>query len=170
MRDAILCWRLRQQRNRTRPRPGAGLTLVECVLSMLVLSLAVIAALPPMLTGHHHLTYGDKYSRAVHVAEHLLEETVGRSYEADGSDRSTWGIDDYDGFAEDIGELRDFTGSLYDQSDQLFTRSVSVRSVTHTIPELDGMSFTGKAIDVTVQDADGHRWVLTRFVPEPFSP
>ncbi len=147
-----------------------ALTLVECVLAMVVLSIGVLGMVYATTAGHHHLHGSDLQLRAVRLAEHLLEEIHARPYSGSGIGRASFCVDDYDGFSEDPGQVRSFTGELYGDHDQIFSRSVTVTAANETVADLDGASIPGKTVTVTVQDSRGVNWSLSRFICEPISP
>lgn len=151
-------------------RVDLGLTLAECLLAIVVLWVAVLGLSFATTAGHQHLNHGDRMLRAVRLAEHLMEEIQSRPYSGSGIGRPSYHIDDYNGFNEAAGELRDFAGDLYDDADQIFNRSVAITSASQTVGSLDGLTISGKTIVITLEDAAGAQWTLSRFVPEPASP
>jgi len=152
-------------------RPAApGLTLIECVLAMLVLSTATLGILTTTAAGHSHLRQADQQLRAVRMAEQLHEEIVSRPYTNGGAGRANWAVEDFDGFAEAPGALEDFSGDLLESGDQVFARSVGVTHATQSLAGLDGIARAGVLVEITVDAPDGQRWVITRFIPEPYWP
>jgi hypothetical protein len=132
---------------------------------MTILSVAVLAVTAATTTGHQHLNDGDRILRAVRIAENLMDEIRSRPYDGTvGGPRSDWHIDDFNGFAEAIGSMQDFTGEATDDTE--FGRSVEIQAANHTVAELDGAVLPGKNITITVLDAEGTVYVLSRFVAE----
>ena len=73
--------------------------------------------------------------------------------------------DDYHGLSEAPGSVVDLAGALYDASVQDFGRSVEAGYGSEDFVDLGTIS--GLTVTVTVQDAVGTQWQLTRFVPAP---
>jgi hypothetical protein len=140
------------------------------MVAMVILSMAVLAVNYTTTAGHQHLDLSEKRLRAVRLAGDLLEEIVSRPYAGAGADRSTFCVDDYNGFQEAPGELKQASGTLYGGEDQQCGRVASVTATTITVSELENAVIPGKTVTVTVSDADGHEWELSRFIPEPISP
>lgn len=147
-----------------------GMTLVECMIAMALLTIAALGMTFAATTGHVHLSIADDTLRAVRLGEHLLEEIIGRPYDGSGASRATYCVDDYDGFTEPAGTLQDFASTPYEAVDQSFSRSVTVNPSSVTIAALGGAVIPGKVVSVTVRDAQGSAWTLTRFIAEPPSP
>jgi len=143
------------------------MTLVECMAAMLILSVAVLAVTYVTSAGHAHLHHGETALRAVRLAENLIEEIVGRPYHGSGATRDAYCIDDYDGFSETAGTLRDAAGVLHPDADQAFNRAAEVEPLTLTIADLDNASIAAKRIVVTVEDMEGNAWSVSRLAPEP---
>ncbi len=148
----------------------AGLTLIECMIAALVLSIAVLGVLMPMITGHRCLQHADLHSRAIRIAENLLEEIVPRPYATGGPTRTEWGVDQYQAFSEQAGNLRDFSGQLCESEDQLFSRSVTVAPVTTSLAQIGGPDLVGKMVSVRVDGPNDESWTLRRVVLAPTQP
>ena len=153
-----------------RPVRRMGLTLVECLLAVLILSVAVLGMSYATTSGHEHLHHSDTRLRAIRVAEHLMEEIQSRPYDGSGGIRSEFCIDDFNGFAEDAGGLADFSNTPYDEEDQAFSRSATVVAANLVVPELENVIIPGKTVTVTVSSMAGSQWVISRFIPEPAAP
>lgn len=149
---------------------AAGLTLVECMLAVFMLSITAAGIMLSTAAGFGSIEYADTRIRAVRIAEQLLEETVVSPYTVGDPDRWGWGLDDYGGFTEDAGAIMDVFGSLNDPSDQAFRRTVTVTPATITLPELGVLSVDGKIIEVAVTSHEGLEWRVVRFIPEPSAP
>lgn len=165
------------KRRFTRPSPkhrsathAAGLTLIECMFATAVLATAVLGLCHVVVAAHAHLQQGEHASRAVRLAEHLLEEIASRPYDTPGASRASWSVADYDGLSEQPGELRDFTGALHDAKNQMFSRQVTVSPCNTLVPELDNLTLAGMQVEVTVSHEGGMSWRMTRFIPQPVSP
>ena len=155
-----------------------GLTVVECLIAMTILSATVLATCYALTAGQQHVHQGDRISTAVRLGRDLLEEVSGRAYrdpgaaplfgpEAGETSRAAFDdIDDYSGYAEAAGSVCDAAGTAYPASDQSFSRSVTVRVRTEAVADL-GRSFTGLQVDVKVTAADEQSWKFSRFIPEP---
>lgn len=151
-------------------RRCGGLTLVECMVAMSVLAMAVLGLSYVATAGHQHLKQGEDASRAIRLAEHLMEEIASRQFAGTDAGRANWHLQDFDGFEEDAGDVRDFSGALYETSDQRFSRSVSIVDASVTVAELGNMTLSGKHVTVTAGLSTDRQWQLTRFFPEPVSP
>lgn len=153
-----------------RPRRARrnGLTLIECLVATAILSIVVLGVCYVGVAGQQHLRASDVALRAVRLAEQLMEEVESRSYSGAGSTRSDWHMDDYNGFSESAGTLKDFTGTLYaDATDQAYSRSVTVAAGSVTIAELGNFTRAGKTVTVTVRHTGGLQWRVVRFIPQP---
>ena len=156
---------------------SAGLSLVEAMMALAVLSVAVLAVNYAVVAGQVHARTGDESMRAMDLAQDLMEEILALPYQdPDGSsvlgpevsetNRSSFdNNDDFHGYAEAAGTLADFAGNLYGAEVQSFTRSVSITSASESVSAF-GISITGLSVTVTVTDSDGRTSTITRFVPE----
>ena len=153
-------------------RRTRGFSLLETLIAATVLAFAVVAVSQAIVSGQMS-TYAALHElRATSLAEAMLEEVLSKSYsDPDGSssgedDRSDWdNLTDFNGFAEDAGDVLDVAGAAYPSMFSEFARGVVVADSTMTIPGFDS-AVTGKNVTVTVTDADGKQWSVTRFVPE----
>src|SRR5262249_37748927 len=127
-----------------------ALTIVECLLAGLVLTIVALSMGMVISCGGYRFTYSDTSLRGVRLAEHLLEEIVARPYTGTGTSRATWTISDYNGFSDGPNNVADFTGSLYGTTDQVFRRTVTVTSSTTTVPGLGGLVMPGKLVTVHI--------------------
>jgi type II secretory pathway pseudopilin PulG len=162
-----------------RPRAGHAFTLVE-VLFAAVLTAVALAALAQALASGQALTYAALHDvRAQTVAESTIEQVLALPYkdpdgpslagpEADESTPASFdNADDFDGFTEPAGSLTDVVGNLYPPQYQEFSRAVSAEYGTGSVD--GGTPVPGLIVTVTVTDADGRTWGLTRFIREPAS-
>jgi len=144
-----------------------ALTFVECLLALVVLAVASLAAAAATNAGHQQLRSSADRLRAVQLAEHLLDEILIRSYAGvSGGSRADWHIDEYDDFSEAAGSLKDALGAALDDADQVYSRSVSIDSATVTLTELEGAIVQGKQVTVTISGASGIVIPLSRFIAE----
>jgi len=158
-------------------RNGAGLTLLECVAAMVVLSLVLLAVLSTSVAGQQRLSAADRAMTGTRVGRDLLEEVSSMAYkdpgatavfgaEPDESGRQTWDdVDDYHGYSEAPGLLRDARGRLYPAESQEYRRSATVVAQTLNLPQLGAVP--GKLVTVTVEHPRGGTWTHARFIPQP---
>jgi hypothetical protein len=137
------------------------------MLALAIAATALLAVTAATTAGHQHLQQGDHVLRAVRLAQTLMDEILSRPYDGSaGGARASWHIDDYDGFTEDLGAITDFTTAPCDDDDLPFGRCVCVAPTSLTVPDLDGAVVPGKHVTVTVNDADGTVFELSRFIAE----
>ncbi len=154
-----------------------GLTIIECLIAMTILSVVVLVTCHTLAAGHEHVHYGDRVAAAARLGRDMLEEIASREYR-DPTSPTTFGretgetarvqlndADDYHGYTEAAGAVSDFTAVPYPTVDQAFSRSVTVTATTFTVTEL-GRDFPGLNIVVTVQARSGQQWQFSRFIPE----
>lgn len=157
------------------PVQHRGLTLVECLLASAILAFAVVALSQAVVAGQMQTVDALHRARAMELGEALMEEVLRLAYtDPNGPGevgRSNYDdLQDFNGFSESAGSLNDAAGVAYGAPFQGFSRSVSVVpanggsgiSVTGLGSALPGLMAT-----VTVQDATGTSWVLTRFRAQP---
>lgn len=161
-------------------RPRHGLTIVECLVAMTILSVVVLVTCYTLAAGQQHLYEGNRVGSAVRLGRDLLEEIVARDYrdrvggngnslgpEADELTRAQFDdVDDYQNYTEAPGALVDATGTLYPAADQVFRRKVTISKGNLTVTDL-ATQFTGLTVKVTVTAPTGQQWVFQRFIPEP---
>ncbi len=162
-----------------------GLTIIECLIAMTILSIVVLVTSHTLVAGHQHVQYGDRITASARLGRDMLEEVTSRGYR-DATTPLNFGpeigearaqfddVDDYNGYAEAAAALKDFAGNAYPNHDQVFSRRVSVTAATHTVVFKDKVTnadvprdFPGRRIVVTVRAANGQEWQFSRFVPEP---
>lgn len=148
-------------------RDGRGMTLIECLLALFILSQVMLAFLYTANAGHDQLQYSRQSMAALRLADNLMEEILSRSYSGSGLTRAAFCIDDYDGFEEGPEDLHDCMGQLYADGLQIYGQRASVITQNWSIPELDNTVVSGKLITVTVYDQNGNEWGLSRCVMEP---
>ena len=155
-----------------------GLTLVECLVALTVLSVALLAVSYMAVAGHQHVGYADDASRASRLAKDLVEEIVSKAYvepggaggfgpESGETRRDQFDdVDDYNGYSESAGRLADPTGARYPDAEQAFSRSVTVTPTSQAVADL-GRTIAGVTVTVTVRNSPGVQWQVERFIPAP---
>ena len=157
---------------------GRGLTLVECLIALTILSVAVLAVSHAAATGQQQAHHADDAARAVRLARDLADEILSKPH-TDPGGSAVFGpepgettrtqfddADDYHNHAEAAGQLKDFTGAAYASADQLFTRDVTVTAGGQTVPAL-GVTVPGVTVTIRVQKAGGVKCEINRFIPAP---
>jgi prepilin-type N-terminal cleavage/methylation domain-containing protein len=155
-----------------------GLTIVECMIAMTILSVIVLVTCYTLAAGQQHIYEGNRLDTAVRLGRDLLEEITARNYR-DPSGTTNFGpepdeltraafddVDDYQNYSEAPGALKDATGTPYPATDQVFSRKVTVTQGNLSVTDLGGQ-FKGLTVKVTVQAPTGQQWVFQRFIPEP---
>jgi MSHA pilin protein MshD len=156
-----------------------GLSLVECLLAIAILAGTVLAVTYTVVAANHQTRYADRAARAARLGRDLLEEIAARSY-ADPNQTPGFGtesgetqrtlfddVDDYNGYQEAAGALKDAGGTLYATDDQVFSRAVTVAAASNTLGTLG--SFAGLRVTVVVTHSSGETWTFVCFVPQPAS-
>lgn len=155
----------------------SGLTLVEGLVASVVLVSAVAAIAVSITSGHLQLHYAVDCQSAVRLAEDLMERVRALPYddpdgesdpgpepgETDPSDFDN--ADDFHGYSESAGALRDAADNLLPDNYQHFSRSVTAGYGSETVADLGG-AIPGLIVTVTVQDHKGQTWTVSRFIPE----
>ncbi|MBB6428594.1 hypothetical protein HNQ40_000400 [Algisphaera agarilytica] len=148
------------------------------LLASALLAVVVAGLSQTVVSGQAHTYNALHEERALALAEALMEEALALSYADQGGDttfgpdtdentRAVYdGLDDMHGYTEDAGTLADPAGVLYPETYQVFSRAVTVATDTATIAGLGG-TIDGMTLTVTVAEAGGREWTITRFVPEP---
>jgi prepilin-type N-terminal cleavage/methylation domain-containing protein len=153
-----------------------GLTVVECLIAMTILSIVVLVTCHTLAAGQEHVYAGDRIAVAARLGRDMLEEIASREYR-DPTTPTSFGlesgettraqfddVDDYDKYNENLGALADFAGNAYPTADQKFSRRVTVAAATQTML---GRDFPGVSVTVTVRARTGEQWQFKRFIPEP---
>jgi MSHA pilin protein MshD len=161
-------------------RRVAGFTLMEVMFAVVVLAFSVAALTQAVVSGQSHTYEAMHASRAITLAEAMIDEILSKPYD-DPEDEITVGpdtgetsrdlfdnADDYDGYNEAAGAVRDQSLTLYPELYQRFSRSVTATYVTESLPDLGG-DHDGLSVTVTVTDTRGLTWSVTRFIQEPAS-
>lgn len=155
-----------------------GFTIAEGLIASAVLATAVVAICAAVMAGHSQGTYTEHADRALKLAEELAEYIAVMPYNdpqgasTPGPDSGESGIsafdnaDDFHGYSEAAGAIRDVAGNLYPAAYQVFSRSVTAVYTTQTVAQLGG-TINGLRVTVTVTDAQGQTWTLTRFIAQP---
>lgn len=143
-----------------------GITLVECMLAITILAVVSLSLTYSSTAGHHHLSEASQRLTALHLADWLMDEIVAKRSQEDGNSRTTYGVADFQGFTENIGELQTPAGALYSDELQKYRREVSTPTETLTIPSLANVDLNGRVINITVSDDQGNSWQIQRYVAE----
>ena len=161
----------RQARQRT------GFTVAECLVAMGILAMTVLAVLPAISTGQSAMHYAAVAQMAARLAEETMERVLACPYydslgvQTPGPESGETGpatfdnMDDWHGYAEVAGGIRDLAGSLLPPEYQFYSRSVTVVYGSQSLPGL-GAAMSGLTVTVTVRHKSGPVWTLQRFVPE----
>lgn len=159
-------------------RSDSGLTLMEVMFALLVLSFSVAALTQAVVSGQSHTYEAMHASRAIALAEAMIDEVLSKPYDDPDGDvtagpdsgennRTKFDCaDDYDGYTEDIGDVVDQSLTAYPDLYSNFGRSVTVDYVTESLPDLGG-DHAGMSVTVTVTDTHGRTWTISRFIQEP---
>jgi hypothetical protein len=153
-------------------------TLAESLIAAAVLAMGVVAISLAMSAGHMQSHYATRGQQGMLLAEEMAELIVTKPYyDPEGS--SALGpdagessvlafdnVDDFHGYVEAAGALRDGTGHLYPDEYQVFGRQVIISPETRNVAGL-GVAIPGLTVTVKAQDPDGPSYAVTRFVPEP---
>lgn len=160
------------------PAGRRGLTLTECMLALVILPLAVTAIAYAITAGQTQSAEALRQERAAMLAEALMEEILAKPYDDPGgvnnlgpesgeTTRTLFdNMDDYNGYTEAPGALKDATGALYPSDFQRFGRSVTCSYTSITLSGL-GSTTNGLSITVKVTDRGTDVITLTRFVARP---
>lgn len=143
-----------------------GVTLIECVLAIAILAVVSLSLTYSATAGHQHLAAADQQLTALQLADALMEEIIAKHQQSDGTERATYGVADYDGMNEDVGELLWPSGESADATGPAYSRDVSVPEETLTIPSLGNIPLSGRVVWITVSDTHGNRWQIRRFIGE----
>jgi len=155
-----------------------GFTLVEGVVASAVLAIAVVALGASLSAGHMASYEFAQGRRATRLAEELLEYVLSLPY-YDPDETSAPGpevgevdvrffdnIDDFHGYVEAAGCLKDMAANDYPAEYQQFTRSVTVEAGAELLSGL-GDPIPGLIVRVEVRSLRGGVWEVTRFVATP---
>lgn len=157
--------------------PSRGFTLLEVMVASSILLVIVLAVSHAVTAGQQHGDAALSDSRAAALAEATLDEVLALPYtDPDGdttegpdtgeTTRDTFdAIDDFDGWTEAAGSITDPSGTDWPDTYQTLSREVSATYGSVTIASLGGTT-TGIDLIVTVTDAAGREFTITRFIPE----
>lgn len=155
-----------------------ALTLLEGLIASVILTMVVVAVSQAILAGQMQTADALHRTRAVELAEAMMDEILRLPYDdPDGSSnpgpdggeyaRNTYdNLDDYHGFSESAGNLRDVAGMAYETTYDDFARSVAVVAGSETVAGF-GPAIAGVLITVTVTDSHTATWSVEHFYPEP---
>lgn len=161
-----------------RASTNRAFTLPEVLMASAILAFAVAAISYAVSTGQAQTHYALHELRAISLTEALMEEIVARRYsdpeglitpgpDAGESSRALFdNSDDYHGYSESLGQVKDLAGTAYPQAFSRFSRSVTTVYETLNFAAVGG-NMTGLTVTVTVTDDKGRTWQALRFIPEP---
>jgi prepilin-type N-terminal cleavage/methylation domain-containing protein len=164
--------------SRNRIAPRRGFTLAEVLIAASILALAAAALAQALSAGHQTVHDALHQARAQALGEALLDEVISLPYDdpqgaaaigpdAGEASRAAFdNIDDFHGYSEAAGSLADAQAAAYPAVYQDFARSVTVSASTQTVAGY-AAPVEGLAIVVTVTDATGRSWPISRFVRKP---
>ena len=153
-----------------------AITLAESMIAMTVLLIIVVAVCTAISSGGMQMYESLNAQRAISLAEELAESVLALPYndpngpsnpgpEPGETDVSKFdNADDFHGYKESPGQLKDAAGDLYPSEYQVFSREVTAEYTSQTISGLG--TLPGLNVTVTVKDKKGRTWTLRRFMPE----
>lgn len=151
--------------------------MFEVLIASSIMAVAVAAISQAVSTGQVQTHVALHEMRANQLAEALMEEIIALPYnDPDGGGAigpesgevqpsQFDNVDDFHGFSETIGQVKDLAGNSYPSSFSRFGRSVSVQTSSVTAAQLGG-TFDGLNVVVTITDNNGQTWTLSRFIPQ----
>lgn len=155
-----------------------GFTLIEVLAASVVLAMSVLAVTQAILAGQSQTYDSLKQSRALELAECVLEEAIALGYPDTDVDATIGPEDgelspadfdnaaDYHGYSQSAGELSDPSGALLPTSYQGFDYAIEVTQTTVDVAMLGGQR-SGLTVQVIVTEPGGRTWTIDRFMPEP---
>lgn len=148
---------------------ASGMTLIECVLAVLVLSIAALGLILSTTSAARTSLKAEHQSRSTALADALIGEIAGAPYTDGGADRLTWDIAAFNGFTQAPGELSDLLDRPLGAEDQRYAREAVVSDTAVTLHP-SGVMVYGKRVQVVVTAPDGISRSLSRFIPNPAQP
>jgi len=154
----------------------SGITLAESMIAATVLLIVVLAVCTAINSGGMQMYENVHSQRAISLAEELAESILALPYNdpdgpsSPGPEPGESGVsqfdnaDDFHGYYEAPGELRDAAGNVYPSEHQEFRREATAQYTSQTVTGLG--TLPGLNVTVTVRDKEDRTWVLTRFMPE----
>jgi hypothetical protein len=138
-----------------------------------VLAASVIAIFGALNAGQQQMNDASLAKLAVGLGEDMMERILSLNYNdpnggtvsvgLDTGDVTYDNMDDFGGFSESAGAVKDANGNLMPSNYQVFSRSVTAQYTTQAAGPLGG-SIAGLQITVTVKDRRGRAWTVSRFV------
>jgi len=121
-----------------------GFTLTEAMMAVVVLGIAAVSLLLPFISGAAVRAEGINRTLAARLASDLMEEILRLPFH-DPNDENSYSlgpesgdydnIDDYHGYTEPQGQVKDATGSFFTDSDSRYANfSRSVTCAYATVP------------------------------------
>ena len=108
-------------------KTSSGFTLLEALISAVVLAMAITAITMPFTVGAQNEQADGRRTLAVSLAQEMMEEILAKPF-SDPQDDSQGGpepgessrslydnIDDYDGYIESEGNIKDYNGVVIDE-------------------------------------------------------
>ena len=124
-----------------RQKKQEGFTLAEAMIAMVVLGMAAAGVLLPFSSGAAVQVEGMRRTLGANLASHIIEKIINTPFEDI--------INDYDGYSETHGQIKDAGGEIFSDSYYAnFSRNVTCKYVY--VPQESG-TLTPKFILVTVQ-------------------
>jgi len=151
---------------------------MECLVASAILAISVSAFCMAINAGQMQSHAGIESQRAVRLAEEMAERVLALPYDdpngasAPGPERGESrvdkfdNIDDFHGYVEEAGNLLDIAGKPHPEAHQTLSRGVVVTYANEVVCDF-GDPISGVKVIVTVTNADGLKWELTRFVTAP---
>ena len=147
-------------------------TLIECLIAITILAGSIMAMTVAVTSAQSQMQQLRHAQQAMMLAEELMERVNAEPYD-DPNGITTTGpdggvinnMDDYDGFTEAAGQLKNPSGTLYPSEFQTFSRTVAAKYGTITLPGFGASNCLN--VTVTVTDAHSAQWKLTACFPEP---
>ena len=133
-----------------------GVSLVESMLAMVILSVALVGVLQAVYAGQAQTGESLHAMRAMHLAGSLMERVLSGSYDQALA---------YDGFTQEPGQIADASDQLLAHEYQVFSRQVQCAAHNLAVTGL-GDPIPGLVVVVTIEDQRGQHWHLHRFIAE----
>ncbi len=153
-------------------RSQSAFTLIECLVAVTILACSVMAMTTAVTSAQSQMQQLRHTQQAMMLANELMERVNALPYDdpngimTPGPDGGVINnMDDYHGFTQQPGQLRNPAGTLYPSEFQAFGRVVSAQYGTATLGGLGTISCLN--VTVTVWDSHAAQWKVTACIPEP---
>lgn len=161
-----------------KPVPQAGgFTLVECLVAAVLLTVAALSVSSALIAGGQASRQAVTSQRAAELINEMHERISSLPYHDPQGGGDTAGpesgettamlfdnMDDFHGYVESPGQIKDAAGVLFPAEYQRFTRSVTAAYENRTISGLGG-TVDGLNVTVTVTDPSGGSTSVSQFHP-----